>query len=101
MVRVIWPFKAHKTSDRGTTVGTKIFRGKMLCASEIGLYYPVVVRVKDYTQGNTRELLYNVNMCMLYSHQTIACILSDFCSVTCLRECSVRAVNQFYLHFGS
>ena len=47
----------------------------MLCASEIGLYHPVVARVKDYTRENTRRLLYNVNMYMLYTHQIIMCIL--------------------------
>ena len=52
----------------------KNFRGKMLCASEIGLYHTVVARVKNYTRGNTRQLLYNVNMYMLYTHQ-IMCIL--------------------------
>ena len=56
-------------------VGTKIFRGKMLCASEIGLYHPVVARVKDYTRENPHQLLYNVNMYMLYTHQIIMCIL--------------------------
>ena len=71
----------------------------MLCASEIGLYHPVVARVKDYTRGNTLQLLYNVAKYVY--HQTIICILSDVCSVTCLRECSVGAVNQFYLHFVS
>ena len=50
------------------TVGTKIFRGKMLCASEIGLYHPDVARVQDYTRENTRQLLYYVNMHMLYTH---------------------------------
>ena len=54
---------------------TKFFRGKILCASEIGLYHPVVARVKDYTRGNTRQLLYNVNMYMLNTHQIIMCIL--------------------------
>ena len=81
------------------TVGTKFFRGKMLCASEIGLYHLDGARVKDCTRGNTRQLLYNVNMCILCTRQTIICILSDVCSVTSLRKCSVRAVNQFYLHF--
>ena len=55
--------------DEKTTVGTKIFRGKMLCASEIILYLPVVTRVKDYTRENTRQLLYNVNMYVLYTHK--------------------------------
>ena len=38
------------------TVGTKNFRGKMSCASEIGLYHLVVMRVKDYTRENTRHI---------------------------------------------
>ena len=58
-----------------STVGTKNFRGKILCASEIGLYHRVVARVKDYTRENTRQLLYNVNMYMLNTHQIIMCIL--------------------------
>ena len=46
------------------TVGTKFFRGEILCASEIRLYHPVVARVKDYTRENTRQSLYNVKMDM-------------------------------------
>ena len=72
----------------------------MLCASEIGLYHPVVARVKDYTRENTRRLFLIVqrkNVYVIHSpNNNYILYLLDLIENLDLQNFTIRSCTSIY-----